>query len=331
MSSFADRKAMGRVMAAVLGLSLSAGGAVAQVVPYPSQRVLIVVGFPPGGPADLAARVLADGLATRLAKPVIVENRPGGGGSAATSGVARADPDGHTLLVAGEGPISIVPALAATPYDAMTGLTAVSIFAEGGCTVLAATPSFPAKDLAALIAQAKASPEPLTYASSGLGTPSDTVAAEFAQTAGIGLKRVIYRGAAPAISDLIAGHVPLMFPTAGQTTELIAAGKLRGLAVSTKTRCKVLPDVPTMTELGVPLEAGRIWFGLFAPSATPAGTVDKLFAEAQAIAATADFATRIDAITLVPVKHAQRAAALDYVTKDITEWRRKAATISGLR
>lgn len=298
---------------------------------YPSQRVLIVVGFPPGGPADIAGRALADGLQTRLGKPVIVENRPGGGGSAAASAVARAEPDGHTLLVAGEGPISIVPALAAQPYSAMSGLTALNVFAEGGCTVVAVTPSFAVKDLKGLIAEAKAAKEPITYASSGLGTPSDTVAAEFAQAAGIQLKRVIYRGAAPALSDLIAGHVPLMFPTAGQTTEQIAAGKLRGLAVSTKARCKVLPDVPTLTEAGIPLEAGKIWFGLFAPSALPAAIADFLFAEAQAVSATPELSKRIEAITLEPVRNATRSQAAEYVTKDVADWMRKAATIPGLK
>jgi tripartite-type tricarboxylate transporter receptor subunit TctC len=303
----------------------------AQPAVYPSQRVMIVVGFPPGGPADLAARALADGLQIRFGKPVVVENRPGGGGSAAASAVARAEPDGHTLMVAGEGPISVVPALANPPYDATTGLASVGVFAEGGCTVVAVNPSFAAKSLTELIDMAKAAKEPLTYASSGLGTPSDTVAAEFAQAAGIRLKRVIYRGAAPALNDLVAGHVPLMFPTAGQTTEMIAAGKLRGLAVSTKTRCKVLPNVATMTEQGVALEAGKIWFGLFAPAAVPAAIADKLFGEVQAVAATAELAKRIETITLQPVRHASRALSSDYVSKDVAEWKRKAATIPALK
>lgn len=303
----------------------------AQSPAYPSQRVIVVVGFPPGGPADIAARALTDGLQTRLGKPVIVENRPGGGGSAAASAVARAEPDGHTLLAAGEGPISIVPALAAQPYSAMSGLTAIGVFAEGGCTVVAVTPSFAAKSLKDLVALAKAAKDPITYASSGLGTPSDTVAAEFAQAAGIKLKRVIYRGAAPALSDLIAGHVPLMFPSAGQTTAQIAAGKLRGLAVSTKARCKVLPDVPTMRESGVPLDAGKVWFGLFAPAALPAAIADFLFKEIQAVSATPEMAKRIEAITLEPVRHATRTQSADYVTKDVADWQRKAATIPGLK
>lgn len=327
-----ERRASTVALSAVIaGVALAAIGASAQDAAYPSQRVLIVVGFPPGGPADLAARVLADGLSPRLGKPVIVENRPGGGGSAATSAVARAEPDGHTLLVAGDGPISVVPALATPPYDAIAGLASVGVFAEGGCTVVAVNASFAAKDLAGFIAQAKTRPDALDYASSGLGTPSDTVAAEFAQAAGIKLKRIIYRGAAPALTDLLAGHVPLMFPTAGQTTEHIAAGKLRGLAVSTKARCKVLPNVPTLTEQGLALEAGKIWFGLFAPAATPGPIADRLFKETQAVAATGDFIKRIDAITLEPVKHASRAAATDYVRSDIAAWHRKAATIPGLR
>lgn len=318
------------VCGALMALTLPCGVS-AQSPAYPSQRVLLVVGFPPGGPADIAARALADGMQARLGKPVIVENRPGGGGSAAASAVARAEPDGHTLLVAGEGPISIVPALAAPPYSAMAGLAAISVFAEGGCTVVAVTPSFPAKDLKELIAEAKAAKEPITYASSGLGTPSDTVAAEFAQAAGIELKRVIYRGAAPALSDVIAGHVPLMFPTAGQTTEQIAAGKLRGLAVSTRSRCKVLPDVPTLTEAGIPLEAGKIWFGLFAPAAVPSTIADFLFAEARAVAMTPELSKRVEAITLEPVRHGTRAEAADYVAKDVADWMRKAATIPGLK
>lgn len=316
--------------AVIAALAATAEIANAQAA-YPSQRVLIVVGFPPGGPADLAARALADGLAPRLDKPVIVENRPGGGGSAAASAVARADADGHTLMVGGEGPMSVVPALANPPYDAMNGLAVAGVFAEGGCTVVAAHPSFPATDLKGLVAHAKAAKDHVNYASSGLGTPSDTVAAEFAQAAGIQLKRVIYRGAAPALTDLIAGHVPLMFPTAGQVAENIKAGKLRGLAVSTRARCKILPDVPTMTEQGVPLEAGRIWFGLFAPAATPAPILDRLFRETQAVAATPELAARIDTITLVPIKHADRSQSDAFVRKDIADWLHKAKTIPGLR
>ncbi len=324
------RLAIGFVTASI-SCSLNAYAATAQTLAYPSQRVLLVVGFPPGGPADLAARALADGLTTRLGQPVIVENRPGGGGSAAVSAVARAEPDGHTIMVAGEGPLAVVPALASPPQDATSGLAAISIFAEGGCTVAAVNPAFEPKDLAALIAHAKAAPEALNYASSGLGTPSDTVAAEFAQATGIKLKRVIYRGAAPALTDLIAGHVQLMFPTAGQISEQVATGKLRGLAVSTKARCKVLPNVPTMREAGVPLEAGKIWFGLFAPLATPAIVLDRLFADTQAVAAAPAFAARIDAITLEPVKQAGRAAVDAYVRQEVADWRKKAATVPGLR
>jgi tripartite-type tricarboxylate transporter receptor subunit TctC len=315
------------VAAAVLG----AGPLAAQAPAYPSQRILLIVGFPPGGPADLATRALADGLAPRLGKPVVVENRPGGGGSAAAAAVARAEPDGHTLMVAGEGPISVVPALATPPYDALAGLTSVGVFAAGGCTVVAVNPAFPANDLKSLVAHAKAASDPITYASSGLGTPSDTVAAEFAQTAGIKLKRVIYRGAGPALTDLLAGHVPLMFPTAGQAAEAIKAGKLRGLAVSTAVRCKILPDVPTMREQGVALEAGRIWFGLFAPSAVPVAVADRLFAETRAVAATPDLAKRIDTLLLSPVLHANRAESHAYALKDAAEWQQKVKTVPGLR
>lgn len=298
---------------------------------YPSQRVLIVVGFPAGGPSDIAARALADGLAPRLGKPAIIENRPGGGGVAAASAVARSEPDGHTLMMAGEGPISVLPALANPPQDVMTGLAVAGIFAEGGCNVVATHPSLPATDLKGLIALAKSAKEPLNFASGGLGTPSDTVAAEFAQAAGIQLKRVIYRGAGLALSDLIAGHVPLMFPQAGQAAENINAGKLRGLAVSTKERCKVLPGVATMTEQGLPLEAGRLWFGLLAPAATPAGVLDRLFKEIQAIAATPELAARLDSITALPVKQASRAEADAFVRKDVADWQHKAKTVPGLR
>ena len=303
----------------------------AQEAAYPRQRVMMVVPFPAGGPADTVGRILADALAPRLGQPIIVENRPGGGGSAAVAAVARAEPDGHTVLLSGEGPLSVVPALANPPYDAMTGLQVASVFAEGGCTVAAVHPSFAAKDLAGLIAQAKAASEPLTYASSGLGTPADTVAAELQQMTGIALKRVIYRGAAPAMTDLIAGHVPLMFPSAGAVAELIATGKLRGLAVTTKGRCKVLADVPTMTEQGVPLEAGKIWFGLFVPATTPAAAIDRLHREIEAIVPTADFAARLEKLTLEPRNHPTRASAAAYVRTDIEQWRLKAAGIPALR
>jgi len=262
---------------------------------------------------------------------VIVENRPGGGGAAAAAAVARSEPDGHTLMVAGEGPISIVPALATPPYHALDGLTSVGVFAEGGCTVVAVNPTFPAKDLKGLIAHAKSSNDPVNYASSGLGTPSDTVAAEFAQAAGIKLNRLIYRGAGPALTDVVAGHVPLMFPTAGQAAEMISAGKLLGLAVSSAARCRVLPDVPTLREQGIPLDAGKIWFGLFAPSGVPVAVAERLFAETRAVAETPELAKRIEGLQLAPIRHAHRAESQRYAEDDAVSWQQKVKTVPGLK
>ena len=182
---------------------------------FPRQRILLIIPFAAGGPSDIVGRVLADGLVAQLSAAVVVENRAGGNGAPAVAAVAKSEPDGHTLLMSGEAPLAILPALATQPYDGLAGLAPIAVFVEGGCNVLVVHSSVPARTLPQIIAMAKAAAEPLAYASAGLGTPADTVAAEFAHAAGITLRRVSYRGAALATNDVMGGHVPMMFPPPG--------------------------------------------------------------------------------------------------------------------
>ena len=298
---------------------------------FPRQRILMIIPFAAGGPSDIVGRTLADGLAAELSASVVVENRGGGNGAPAVATVAKSEPDGHTLLMSGEAPLAIVPALATPPYDGLAGLTPIAVFVEGGCNVLVVHPGVPARTLREIIAMAKAAAEPLAYASAGLGTPADTVAAEFADAAGITLRRVSYRGAALATNDVMGGHVPIMFPHAGTVADIVASGKLVAVAASRAARCSALPDVPTMTEQGFPLDAGKVWFGLFAPAGTPAAIADRLHRAVQVVVTAPDFSRRLAALQFAPLLQSDRATADAIVRREIDGWARKAAMIPGLR
>jgi tripartite-type tricarboxylate transporter receptor subunit TctC len=243
---------------------------------WPARPVRLIVPFAPGGSADTLGRTVAQKLAEDFKQPFVVENRPGAGGVIGSELVAKAVPDGYTLLVSGIASHAIAPALpAGTPYDPLHDFTHIALFG-GPPAVLVATPSLAANDLHQLIALAKASPGALSYGSPGNGTQGHLVGELLKQLAGIKMQHVPYRGASGAIADVIAGHIALASTTLSTAAGQIHAGRARALAVSTAARLPDYPAVPSYAEQGFPELVATIWFSLSAPASLPAEITDRL-------------------------------------------------------
>jgi tripartite-type tricarboxylate transporter receptor subunit TctC len=241
---------------------------------YPTRPVRWIVPFPAGGPSDILARLIGRSLAERLGQPFVIENRVGAGGNIGTQAVASASADGHTLLLVA-APNAINAALYDHPgFDFGRDIAPVASIARGALIMLV-TPSFPAQTADQLIALAKARPGTINMASAGNGTPPHVAGELFKAMAGIEMLHVPYRGVAPAITDLLAGQVHVLFDPVPSSIGYVRAGKLRALAVTTARRSELLPDTPTLGEF-VPGYEASTWFGVGAPRATPADVVATL-------------------------------------------------------
>lgn len=246
---------------------------------YPSQPIKIIVPTPPGGVADITGRALAQKL-TEAGKTAIVENKTGAGGAIAADFVAKSAPDGYTVYVGYHGTNAILPHLQKLNYDAEKDFIPITIAAQTA-NILVVNPDVPAKSMKELVAYAKANPGKVTFASQGNGTTGHIVGEQLKDAAGINIVHVPYRGGAPAVQDLIAGHVNMMFDVLTLAVPQIKEGKVRPLAVASTQRNSLVPDVPTVAEAGFPqLESGP-WFGFFVPANTPKPVVDWLYAEAK--------------------------------------------------
>jgi tripartite-type tricarboxylate transporter receptor subunit TctC len=269
-----------------LGLSAGAAAlpflpAIARAQPYPSRPVRLIVGFPAGGVGDLLARLIGQALSERLGQPFVIENRAGAATNLATEAVARSAPDGHTLLW-----VTAANAINASLYDKlsfnfMRDIMPVASIVRGP-GVMEINPAVPAKTIPEFIAYAKANPGKINLASSGIGTVSHVAGELFKMMAGIDMVHVPYRGAAPALTDLISGQVQVMILPIISSIEHIKAGRLRALGVTTTTRLDVVPDVPTVSEF-LPGYDVSDWTGLGVPRNTPAEIVDRLAAETSAV------------------------------------------------
>jgi tripartite-type tricarboxylate transporter receptor subunit TctC len=243
---------------------------------FPVKPVRILVGNPPGGTADLIARQLATHLSSAWRQSVIVDNRVGASGIIATDLASKAAADGYTLLVSAPGPLTTQVILAdKLPYDPLKDLTPITVLAVAPSVLMVST-KVPAKTVAELIALAKGQPGKLNYASSGTGNPSHLHGAMLASYAGIDIVHVPYRGGGPAVSDLAGGHVEIMFNPIPAMLPLIQANRVRALAVTSKKRFAGLPDVPTLTESGLPQIESIVWYGALAPRNTPPSMVKRL-------------------------------------------------------
>jgi tripartite-type tricarboxylate transporter receptor subunit TctC len=247
---------------------------------YPSRPVRIIVGFAAGGGTDIAARLVGQWLSERLGQQFIVENRPGAGSNIATEAVVNARPDGYTLLL-----VSSAHAINATLYDNLSFNFIRDIAPVASLTrqpeVMLANPSLPAKTVPEFIAYAKANPGKINMASGGNGTASQVSGELFKMMAGVSLTHIPYRGAAPAITDLIGGQVEIMFENMPSSIEYIRSGKLRALAVTTASRSEALPDIPTVGDF-VPGYEASTWFGIGVPKNTPPEIIDRLNKEINA-------------------------------------------------
>jgi tripartite-type tricarboxylate transporter receptor subunit TctC len=267
-----------------------AGSAQAQA--YPARPVTLVVPYPPGGSADILARLVGQQLGTRLGQPLIVENKGGAGTAIGAKAVAQAAPDGYTLLLGTVSSQAINPAMNKVGYDPTKDFLAVSPVAAIPF-VLVANPSLQARSVADVIAMAKAQPGKLAYASAGPGTSNHLAGELLASRAKIKLLHVPYKGSAPALTDVVGGQVPLMFDLITTSLPMLQAGKVKALAVTSRTRSTLLPDVPTVSESALADYEVSAWFGVFAPVGTPQAIVSRLNTELTAILQAPDMQKRL--------------------------------------
>ena len=249
---------------------------------WPAKPVKIIVPFAAGGPADVYARFLSQRLQDALGQSFVVDNRPGAGSVIGTDAVAKAAPDGYTLLLMSNAHTVNETLIPTKPFQLMRDFVAVAPINYSDL-VLVANPAVPASTVGALIAQAKAQPGKVNYASSGPGTPYHMAGELFKSMAGIYLVHIPYRGSSGARTDVIGGQVDVMFDAVTTMAEQVKAGKVKALATTGRQRSDVLPDVPTMSEAGVPGYEATIWLGLMAPKGTPKAVVDRLNAEVSRI------------------------------------------------
>ncbi len=260
----------------VLLLVLAAPLAFSQ--PYPSKPVRLVVGFAPGGAADFVARSLQEPLARALGQPILVDNRPGAGSSIAAEHVAKAAPDGYTVLIASPSSILVNPLLSPqNPFQPLKELAPISKVSASPL-VVAVHPSLGVSSLAELIEHAKKHPGKLNYASSGNGSAPHLAAVLFRRVAAVDMVHVPFKGGAPAVQSVLAGDTQLSFATPPSVLPLVQAGRLRVLAVTSRSRTPLVPGVPGMEEAGLPDYEISFWYGLFLPAAAPASIVRRLYA-----------------------------------------------------
>jgi len=283
---------------------------------FPAKPVRLIVPFAPGGPADIQARLIGPKLTEAWGQPVVVENRAGGNTIIATELTARADPDGHIVLVVSAGFTINVSLYSKLPYDSLRDFAPVTQLTSGPAIVVV-HPSLPVRSVKELIQLARSRPGQLTYASAGL--PSQLAVELFKVMTGTDLVHVPYKGAAPAMIDLIAGHVQVSFPTIIGAFSHVQAGRLRALATTGAKRAPAAPDLPTMMEAGVPGYEAANWFGTVVPAKTPAAIVAKLSQEIARALRLPDVSERLLVQGMEPTSSTPEAFSA-YIRSEITKW-----------
>jgi tripartite-type tricarboxylate transporter receptor subunit TctC len=312
-------------LAAVL-LAASAGPASAQA--WPSKPIRIVVSATPGGGVDTSTRIVGQGMGERWNQPVLIENRPGGGGAVAGDIVARSAPDGYTLKTISIGHAVLPSTHRNLSYDPERDLVPVSVMVNGP-NVLVVHPSLPVRSVKELVALARSKPGELLYASSGNAGPPHMAMELLRMLAGIDLVHVPYKGTGPGMADLVAGRVSMTFASVISVRQHVESGRLRLLATSGAKRSASIPDVPTMAEAGVPGYAVDVWYAMFAPSATPRDILQTLNTEVARILNQPAIRAKLAAQGMEPVAESlERTAA--YIRAETAKWAKvvKAAKIS---
>jgi len=293
--------AMCRLLTILLTILLCAAAAQAFAQGYPAKPLKMIIPYPPGGGNDTLGRLFAAKLGERLGQPVVVENRPGAGTLIGTELAAKSPPDGYTILLSSIATHALSPNLySKVPYDPVKDFAPITLLGIAP-TVLVVPADLPAKDLAELVAAAKAKPGGLAYASGGNGTPPHINGEVFKAVAGVDLLHVPYKGGGPALVDLIAGRVQVMLDTAASATPHVRSGKLRALAITGAKRSAEYPDIPTFAEAGLPGYDTNAWYSMHAPAGTPPDVVRRLNAELVASLKDPDVQARFKQLATEPV------------------------------
>jgi tripartite-type tricarboxylate transporter receptor subunit TctC len=304
----------------ILALAVAAPWNSLRAQDYPARAVTTVVPFAAGGAGDILSRILSKHLEQRLGKPFVVENKPGGGGTTGAVTVAKSSPDGYTLLMSPSGPIAVNPVLMKeVGYDPVADFMPLALVA-GTPFMLVVNPSLPVHSLADLVKYAKEQGKPLPFAMVGPGTPHHLFTEMLKAMTGIEVTYVPYRGSQPAITDVVAGHVPVMFCDLGPAGPQIAAGKVRAIGSSTMTRLAAFPNVPSLHEAGAKGFDAASWQMMVAPAKTPKPVVDKLNAELNAILALPDVKEAIAKNGMVPMPDRSVEGLQDFVKTEIARW-----------
>ncbi len=307
------------VLSLVVSLHAGAFAPVTGAQEFPARAPKIMVPFTPGGAADTFARLTGQKLGESWGKQVIIENRPGAGGIIATEATAKSAADGYNYLIVTVGHVvnpSLYPAL---PYDTLGDFTGVALVATVP-NVLVVHPSVPVKSVPELIRLAKSRPGQLSYASSGTATTSHMAAVLFAQLAGLEMLHVPYKGAAPAVQDLVAGRVVLMLDPTVSVGPFIQQGRLRPLAVTTAKRTPLLPDLPTLAEAGLPGYEFQAWFALIAPAKSPAAVVQKMNQDVARVSQLPEYRTRLASLGAEQAAASTPAEINAFMRREVERW-----------
>ena len=312
----------------LLALVLALAGAPAWAQGYPAKPVRLVLPYPPGGGSDTIARPLAQRLSESLGQQVVVDNRGGGGGAIGMEHVAKAAPDGYTIVMALTAQLAVNPSLyRKLPYDPVKDFAPITLLAQGPY-VLVVHPSVPAKSVKELVALARKRPNDLAYASSGNGSGGHLAAELLKSMTGGEMLHVPYKGGGPALVDLIAGQVQVLFSTWASGRGHIQSGRIRALAVSTAKRPRAIPHLPTVAEAGVPGYDAGVWYALLAPAGTPAKIVDRLNREVLGVLKSPEYSKLLFDSAIDPSGSTPQALA-DYIRSESAKWAKvvKAAAI----
>jgi len=310
---------MTRLLVAVVLVALGFAAQPTQAQDYPNRPIKVIVPTPPGGPVDVAARVVTNYLAGALKQSVIVDNRAGAGNTIGSKEAARAEPDGYTLLYSAVSGLILAPMLQKDAgYDPVTSFTPIAAVGSGSL-ILVVHPSVPAKSVAELVAYAKANPGKINFSSGGIGVLPHLTGEMFKAAAQINIVHVPYRGGAPSIQDVVAGNVQMTFEGTGVLAQLIRDGKLRALATPSLRRIPEFPDLPTMIESGYPNVVSMSWTGLLAPVGTPAAIVDKLNAQINAGLKSGELKAGLAKISADPIGGSP-ADFVALIKSDLARW-----------
>jgi tripartite-type tricarboxylate transporter receptor subunit TctC len=296
---------------------------------YPNKPIRLIVGFPPGGINDIVARVVGERLSQSLGQTIIVENRPGAGGTIGADLVAKSRPDGYTLLMGSVSNITMAPSqYKALPYESAKDFAPVVLVAAAP-NVLVVNPEFQIQSVKDLIALARQKPGGINYASAGLGTSNHLTVELLQVMTGVQFNHVPYKGDAPGTADVVAGQVPMIFPTLPVALPFIKAGKLRPIAVSSAERSSLLPEVPTVAESGsLPEFEVSVWVGIFAPAGTPKEIVNRLNTEIAKIVRVPNIRERLAGLGAEPVGDTSEHFAA-YIRSELAKWS-KVAKAAGI-